>query len=337
MRTPPSAVRFLAAQVERARRIKPQKRIVFPEGTDPRVIQAAARVASEGLAEPILVGPAPAGAPAGVRFIEPDKCSRIQNYARLFWERRRSRGVTEAEAAAVARKPFYYACLMVAAGDADGFVGGAATSTAETMRPALQVIGTPPKIKTVSGVMIVCTHHPECGAGGVLAMADPALVIDPTPSQLADIAIATAGTVRALLDVEPVVALLSFSTKGSARHPFVQRVLEARRIVAARQPDLHIDGELQADAALVDAVGRFKAPGSTVAGHANALIFPGLASANIGVKLVERLGDAVSIGPFIQGLAKPANDLTRGASPEDIYNVAVITILQAEQTQSVVD
>jgi phosphate acetyltransferase len=177
--------------------------------------------------------------------------------------------------------------------------------------------------------MILCVHPREFGANGVLSFADPALVIDPTASQLADIAISTAETTRQLLDVEPAVALLSFSTKGSAAHPFVAKVVEARRIVQARRPDLHIDGELQADAAIVLAVGRSKAPGSTVAGHANTLIFPDVASANIAVKLVERLGQGIVYGPFFQGLVKAANDLPRGCTAEDIYGVAIVTALQA--------
>jgi len=220
---------------------------------------------------------------------------------------------------------------MVAAGDADGFVGGAATTTAETFRAAVHTIGVADGVKTVSGVMIVCVHDPVYGANGVLAFADPALIIDPTAPQLADIAIATAETTRRVIDAEPTVALLSFSTKGSASHPWVDKVREARRIVEARAPQLHIDGELQADAALVEAVGRSKAPGSTVAGRANTLIFPDVASANIGVKLVERLGGAVNTGPFFQGLAKPANDLPRGCLSDEIYRVAIVTALQSDQ------
>jgi phosphate acetyltransferase len=207
-------------------------------------------------------------------------------------------------------------------------VGGAASTTAETFRAAITTIGTRPGTRTVSGVMIVCVYDQVFGASGVIAMADPALIIDPSATQLAEIAIATAETTRSVIGAEPAVALLSFSTKGSAKHPWVEKVREARRVVEARAPQLHIDGELQADAALVEAVGRSKAPGSTVAGHANTLIFPDVASANIGVKLVERLGGAVNTGPFFQGLAKPANDLPRGCSPEDVYRVAIVTALQ---------
>jgi phosphate acetyltransferase len=238
------------------------------------------------------------------------------------------------EAAQAARQPLYFAALMVGAGDADGFVGGAASSTAATMRAVVHGIGTPPPVRTVSGVMILCVRDRGYGHNGLVAMADPALVVDPTPVELAEITLATAGSVRAMMGVEPVVAMLSFSTKGSARHPRVDRVLEAYRIVKARDPELHVDAELQADAALVLEVGRSKAPGSTVAGRANALIFPNLDAANIGAKLVERLGGAAAYGPYFQGLARPANDLSRGCSASDIYAVALGTALQAEGARS---
>lgn len=326
MEAPPSAQQFLARQLERLRRLAARRRIVFPEGTDPRIIEAAFRLKQEGLIEPILIA---SNAPGGLAVADPTNHPKRQSYANLYLERRRSKGVTAMEAAKAAENPLVFAGLMVASGDADGFVGGAATTTAETFRAAVSTIGTRTGVRTVSGVMITCVHDQQFGADGVLAMADPALIVDPTASQLADIAIATAETTRTVIGVEPAVALLSFSTKGSAKHPWVEKVREARRIVEARAPGLHIDGELQADAALVDAVGRSKAPGSTVAGRANTLIFPDVGSANIGVKLVERLGGAVNTGPFFQGLAKPANDLPRGCLAEDIYRVAIVTALQA--------
>lgn len=329
MTLPESAVDFLAGQAARVRRLNKKKRIVFPEGTDPRVREAAARLAQEGLLEPVLLSPAADLGP-GVVTIDPATDGRADKYAALFFERRRAKGITHAEAGQAARRPLYFGCLMVAAGEADGFVGGAVNSTADTVRAALQAIGTQPQVKTVSTVMILCVRNRGFGHGGVLAIADPAMVVNPTPVELADIAMATAASVKALLGIDPVVALLSFSTKGSGKHADSDKVVEALRIVRARAPELHIDGELQADAALVEAVGRSKAPGSTVAGKANTLIFPNIDAANIGYKMVERLGDATAIGPFLQGLAKPANDLSRGCSANDIYGAALVTALQAE-------
>lgn len=329
MQVPESARAYFDKQTDRLRRQMKKKRIVFPEGEDPRVIAAASRLCMEELAIPILMG-RPQGQVASCVVVEqPENNPKLSDYSRILFDRRRSRGITEMETRKMALNPLVFAGLMVASGDADGFVGGAATTTADTFRAAHMTVGMRTDIKTASGVMIVCTHADECGAGGVLAMADPALMIDPTPTQLADIAISTAETTRAVIGVEPVVALLSFSTKGSAKHPLANKVIEARRIVEARRPDLHVDGELQADAALVEAVGRSKAPGSTVAGRANTLIFPDVGSANIGVKLVERLGGAICTGPLFQGFNKPANDLSRGCTAEDIYRLGILTALQA--------
>ncbi len=326
---PESATRFMAGAIERARKLK--KTIAFPEGDDPRVLEAAARLAREGLVRPILVGPKPVQAPEGVGFLDPSDAARSARYAAIYYERRRAKGITQVEAAAIARKPLYFASLMVAAGDADGSVGGAVNSTAETVRAALHSVGPDPRARLVSSVFIMALQDSSLGHNGLIAFADCAVVIDPTPVQLADIAIATATSTRVLMNTEPTVALLSFSTKGSGKHPDVDKVVEALRILQARAPEMNVDGELQADAAVSEVVGKSKAPGSKVAGRANTLIFPNLASANIGYKLVERLGGAMAIGPFMQGLAKPANDLSRGCSAEDIYNVAVITALQSER------
>ncbi|MFB3776147.1 MAG: phosphate acyltransferase [Bryobacteraceae bacterium] len=321
-------------QVERVRQAGGRKRIVFPEGGDPRVQEAAGRLAREGMADPILIGLAPAAAPPGVAFIQPDTCPGFEKYAAIYHERRRAKGLTSLEAAEIARRPEYLGQLMVAAGDADGSVCGAVYTSKDTLRAMLHCIGTLPGVRLVTSLFVLAVRNRQYGHDGLLGICDASTVIEPSAVDLADMAITTAGTVRMLFETEPVVALLSYSTKGSGgRHKEVDKVVEALRVVRARAPELNVDGELQADTALVPAVGATKAPGSPVAGRANTLIFPDLTSANIAVKMVERLGDAAAIGPFIQGLAKPANDLSRGCSAEDIYSVAIITCLQAAYTK----
>ena len=329
MSLPESAQGLLNDLVKRVRALPVKKKIVFPEGSDGRVLEAARRLLAEGLVTPILVGKKPAGAPDGLQFADSETCPHLKEYSAIYYERRRAKGITEVEAAQIAKGPLYFAALMLAAGHADGLVGGAANTTAQTVRAAFHCIGTRRDVKTVSSVMLVCVQDSSYGHKGVLAFADCAIVVDPNAVELAEIAIATAKTFQELTGAPPAVALLSFSTKGSATHPFIEKVAEAARIVRERVPELNLDGEMQADAALVGSIGRAKAAGSTVAGQANTLIFPDVASGNIAYKLVERLGGAAAFGPFLQGLAKPANDLSRGCSAGDIYSAALVTALQA--------
>src|SRR5579864_3812731 len=330
MPVPESAVAFMSALIARARPL--QKRIVFPEGADPRVQEAAERLAREGIVQPVLIGPK-ASIP-GVKFVDPATSGNVGKYAGLLYERRRSRGMTRIEAEQMAGRPLYFASLMVAAGDADGSVGGVAHTTADTVRAALHCVGTAPGIHLVSSAYIMAVADRNLGHGGLMVFADCSVVINPGGIELAEIAIAAAETTRRLIGTEPVVALLSFSTKRKGRHPQVDKIVEALRVVRERAPALNIDGEMQLDAALVPDVARSKAPGSTVAGRANTLIFPDLNSGNIGYKLVQRLAGAAAIGPVLQGLAKPVNDISRGASVDDIFHAAILTAVQAAGVRS---
>ncbi|MCL2544575.1 MAG: phosphate acetyltransferase [Clostridia bacterium] len=316
-----------------------RKRIVLAEGTEERTVRAAAQVTTQGIADVTLVGDEQAirrQAQAlgvdltGVQIRDPAASPRAVAYADLLHELRKEKGMTrEAAEKLIAENPLYFATMMLKTGDADGLVAGAIHTTGEVLRPALQIIKTAPGIKVVSSCFLMECPDRSYGQDGVLVFADCAVIPNPTAEELAGIAISSAQTAKALAGMEPKVAMLSFSTKGSARHELVTKVQEATRIARAAAPELAIDGELQADAALVASVGKLKSPDSPVAGEANVLVFPDLQAGNIGYKLVQRLAGAEAVGPVIQGLAKPVNDLSRGCSVEDIVSVVAIAAVQA--------
>ena len=323
--------------VERAKANK--QRIVLPEGTEERTLKAANQLLADEVAELILIGnPDEIMGLAKewglehigkATIINPADHAKKEEYAQLLCELRKKKGMTIEEARALVEKPLYLGCLIIKAGDADGQLAGAQNTTGDVLRPALQIIKTTPGITCVSGGMLMLTQAPECGENGVLFVGDVAVTPMPDANQLAQIAVCTAQTAKAVAGIDPRVAMLSFSTKGSAKHEVVDKVTEALAIAKEMAPELKIEGELQADAALVPRIGQSKAPGSEIAGYANVLVFPCLEVGNIAYKLVERLGHATAIGPVLQGIARPVNDLSRGCSIDDIYNMVAITAMQA--------
>ncbi|MCQ2173732.1 MAG: phosphate acetyltransferase [Bacteroidales bacterium] len=317
-----------------------RQRIVLPESLEERTIKAADKALADGIADIILIGSREEimararelglGNIGKATIIDPATSEKTEEYRNLLYELRKNKGMTPEEAAKLVLNPLYFGCLIIKNGDADGQISGALSTTGETLRPALQIIKCSPGISCVSGAMLLITKTPEYGEDGVLVVGDVAVTPVPDTEQLAQIAVCTARTARSVAGIqEPRVAMLSFSTKGSAKHEVVDKVVAATARAKELEPGLKIDGELQADAALVPSVGAKKAPGSEIAGKANVLVFPNLEVGNIGYKLVQRLGGAEAIGPILQGIARPVNDLSRGCSVDDIYKLIAITACQA--------
>ena len=311
-----------------------KKTIVLPEGEDPRTIEAAKKIVEEDLANLIILGDPEQISVEGVTVIDPKNAEKHEAYAEKFAELRAKKGVTIEQAREQMNDATYFGTMMVKMGDADGLVSGACHSTADTLRPALQILKTAPGTKLVSAFFIMCTKTEQYGADGTLLFADCGLNINPSSDELSEIAIASAHSWSTFMgNVEPHVAMLSYSTMGSAGGEVAKKVQEAVKFCKEKAPELAIDGDLQLDAAIVPTVAQLKAPGSSVAGKANVLVFPDLEAGNIGYKLVQRFAGADAYGPILQGIAKPVNDLSRGCSADDIVGVVAITAVQAQMAE----
>ena len=316
-----------------------KQRIVLPEGTEERTLKAADLLLADGVADIILIGNPTEISSLAEQFglknlnratiVNPLNHEKKALYAQSLYDLRKSKGMTLEQAGKTAEDPLYLACLMIKNGDADGEIAGAQNTTGDVLRPALQIIKTSPGISVVSGAFLMFLKDKDYGDNGIMVFADCAVMPNPNAKELSEIAVATARTTQALVGVEPRVAMLSFSTKGSAKNEMCDKVIEATRLAKALAPELLIDGELQADAAIVPAVGASKAPGSSIAGKANVLVFPTLEVGNIAYKLVQRLAGAEAVGPILQGMAAPVNDLSRGCSVDDIYKMVAISANQA--------
>ncbi len=314
-----------------------KKTIVLPESTDPRMIEAASYLLKEEIADIILIGnkaeieqAAPQWDISGAKIIDPLKSEHFEDFVTTFYEMRKAKGVTLEKARETMQNELYFAVMLVKKGFADGMVAGAVNSTSNTLRPALQILKTAPGVKLVSAFFMMIVPDCEYGANGTFLFADSGLVENPSATDLAEIAISSAGSFETLAREKANVAMLSYSTYGSAKSELTEKVIEATRLAKEKAPQINLDGELQLDAAIVPSVGKSKAPGSTVAGSANVLVFPDLNAGNIGYKLVQRLAKAEAYGPITQGIAAPVNDLSRGCSADDIVGVVAITAVQAQ-------